>query len=140
MLTSYAKVLEQNNLRLTKPRIALLKCLIEHQDWHNLSQIKTHLDLANQPSTLASLYNNLRILAKLKLINIFVDPERFETYYCLRHAEHNHIYLFDEVKQQFFTLPLTDGQIKTLLETQNHTSKVKLNDFYIVARGEINND
>ncbi|WP_308188582.1 Fur family transcriptional regulator [Mycoplasmoides pneumoniae] len=139
-LKDYISVFERNKMRLTQSRLMLLQCLVQHRDWHTLAELKHHLEQNQQRTTLASIYNNLKIFAKLKLINIFVDTNRFETYYCLRHENHKNIYFFDENQRKFLTLPLQDKEALSLIGHKSKHGKIKLNDFYIVASGTLEDD
>ncbi|WP_027119311.1 transcriptional repressor [[Mycoplasma] testudinis] len=132
-LDFYIDKLTSQKMRVTSQRKSVLKCLIDHQGWHTVEDLISHMESTegSKPNT-ASVYNTLHSFVKLGLVQAFLEVNTFKIYFNIRHDSHEHAYFFNTKNASFSTLPFPDKLAKQI-SLFFKSNKIDVHDYYLVA-------
>lgn len=93
--------------RLTNSRIEIIKCLQDNHHSHAINDIVKDLKQKNQHVNVASVYNNINLLLKEGMIDVYPDYQSKNQLYELvdKNKMHIHLYFYETDKQQRYLLP-----------------------------------
>lgn len=93
--------------RLTNSRIEIIKCLQDNHHSHTINDIVKDLKKSNQHVNVASVYNNINLLLKEGMIDVYPDYQsKNQLYELVDHKKmHIHLYFYETEKQQRYLLP-----------------------------------
>ena len=93
--------------RLTNSRVEIIKCLQDEHHSHTINDIVKDLKSKNKHVNVASVYNNINLLIKEGMIDIYPDYLSKNQLYELvdKNKMHIHLYFYENEKQERYLLP-----------------------------------
>ncbi len=90
-LEKYVKILKENNIKITSPRLVILKYLSENLSHPTADQIYTDLKTNNPSLSKTTVYNSLETLEQHGIIQS-ITISGSELHYDLNRGMHHHFY------------------------------------------------
>jgi len=90
-LEKYVKILKENNIKITSPRLIILKYLSENLSHPTADQIYTDLKPNNPSLSKTTVYNSLETLEQHGIIQS-ITISGSELHYDIKHEMHHHFY------------------------------------------------
>lgn len=116
--------------RLTNSRIEIIKCLQDNHHSHTINDIVKDIKQKNQHVNVASVYNNINLLLREGMIDIYPDYQSKNQLYELvdYNKMHIHLYFYETGKQERYLLPnyIKEDIIKFLNEKNYDFQNIKI--------------
>lgn len=116
--------------RITNSRIEVIKCLQDSHHSHTINDIVKDIKLKNAHVNVASVYNNINLLLKEGMIDVYPDYQSKNQLYELvdKNKMHIHLYFYETEKQERYLLPdnVKEAVIKFLDEKGYDFQNIKI--------------
>lgn len=105
----------KSDLRMTEPRMAILKVFVDGHHSHTIQEIKLHLRKLGYQLTTATIYNNISLMLDKGIILAYFNREKQESTFELNLDKGKiHTHFFDLDKKQYMFIRNSNEMIEKI--------------------------